>query len=104
MAGLGAVEDVRALVRKPELAAMIEFIDQHPGAKKVLGMMKADPEMAHYIEQGADALVSMSNGEEPTWEPSQRVSLGAQYLAGLDDDEARAKARKTRDSGMDFGM
>jgi Plasmid recombination enzyme len=43
MAGLGAVEDVRKLVRNPELVAMLEFLDKSPMAKKLLNLLKSDP-------------------------------------------------------------
>lgn len=104
LAGLGAVEDVRALVRKPELAAMLEFIDQNPKAREVLTFMKTDPEMAGVLAENVEAYQAVGNGAQVAWEPSQQVSEGARYLAGLDEDEARANARKARDSGMDFGM
>lgn len=100
LAGLGAVEDVRALVRKPELVAMLDFIDQNPGARKVLDIMKADPEMALHIEHGAEALASIGNGAQPAWDSSE-ASAAADYLASV---QMPAKTKPVHDSGMDFGL
>ena len=99
LTGLGAVEDVRALVSKPGLVAMVEFIDKNPGARKVLDMMKADSAMALHIQQGADALASVSNGLQATWK-SRQSDAAERYLASL-DEPAEAPAR---DSGLEFGM
>lgn len=104
LAGLGAVEDVRALVRKPELVAMVDYIDKHPEAREVLDFMRSDPEMAAELVENVRAFQAGPDAlgvERPTWEPPQQVSIGDEYLASLEEDRAKATAR---DSGMEFGM
>lgn len=99
LAGLGAVEDVRALVRKPEVAAMVEFIDQNPKVRELLDVLKAEPLLAESlveIVQGNQAL------QDPAvWEPSNEVNAAANFMKSLEEQEQR---QKPASSGMEFGL
>ena len=102
LAGLGAVEDVRALVRKPELVAMVEFIDQNPRVAKLLDALKAEPFLVDVLAESVEANQALGVGEEPaTWEAPRQVSVAATFLKSLDEvDQAKGLVR---DSGMTFG-
>ncbi len=71
MAGLGAVEDVRQLVRKPELVAMFEFVDKNPMAGKLLNLLKADPLVGEAIALTIAGFTGLGDGETAVWESPQ---------------------------------
>lgn len=96
--GLGAVEDVRALMRKPELVGMLEFIDKNPDVRELLEVVKAEPHLAQ-------VMVSISHGgsaapvpEATDW--SSRLAESAGNWLGQED----AVQKRERDNGMDLGM
>ncbi len=104
LAGVDAIREVAALVRKPELVAMVDYIDKHPEAREVLDFMRSDPEMAAELVQNVRAFQAGPDAlgvERPTWEPPQQVHVADEYLASLEADRAKERAR---DSGMDMGM
>ena len=71
MAGLGAVDDVRQLVRKPELVAMFEFVDKNPMAGKLLNLLKADPLVGEAIALTIGGFTGLGDGETAVWESPQ---------------------------------
>lgn len=100
LVGLGAVEDVRALVRKPELVGMLEFIDKNPDVRELLEVVKAEPHLAQ-------VMVSISHGgaaapvpEATDW--SSRLAESAGDWLGQED--AVQKREREREKGMDLGM
>ena len=99
LAGLGAVEDVRALVRKPEVAAMVEFIDQNPKVRELLDVLKAEPFLAEaFVESAKGAQIFQ---DPAVWEPPRQVSAAADFMKSL---EAMEKAKgQVQDSGMGLG-
>ena len=103
LAGLGAVENVRALVRKPELVAMVEFIDQNPQVRALLDVLKAEPFLAQGLAEVVQANQTLQ--DPAVWEPPRQVSVAADFLKIL---EAMEKAKgQVQDSGMgleDFSL
>lgn len=93
LAGLGAVEDVRALVRKPELVGMLDFLDKNPDARAVLEVLKDNEHMAGVFLDlvGPDA--------QPTGWASPTAQAAEDWLGQEDEVQKRG-----RDKGMDFGM
>ena len=79
-AGLGAIEYVRALVRKPELVAMLEFIDKSPTARKLLNLLKADPLVGDAIALTIAGFVGVGDGDTTTWESPQAIEA-ARFIA-----------------------
>lgn len=93
LAGLGAVEDVRALMRKPELVGMLEFIDKHPDARAVLEVIRDNEHLAGVFLDlaGPDA--------QPTGWASPTAQAAEDWLGQEDEMQKRG-----RSSGMDMGM
>ena len=96
LVGLGAVEDVRALVRKPGMVARVEFLEQNPQASEVLDLIKENPYLSGaFIEIAAP---HQAVGLVPaSWDGS--LAQEAEDWLGQEPDHTRAQ----RD-GMDFGM
>ena len=82
MAGLGAVEDVRQLVSKPELVAMFEFVDKNPMAAKLLNLLKADPLVGEAIALTIGGFTGLGDGETAVWE-SPQAKRAARVLAPI---------------------
>ena len=93
LAGLGAVEDVRALVRKPELVGMLDFLDKNPDARAVLEVLRDNEHMAGVFLDLAGADVQPVGWASPT------VQAAEDWLGQEDEVQKRG-----RDKGMDFGM
>lgn len=93
LAGLGAVEDVRALVRKPELVGMLDFLDKNPDARAVMEVLKDNEHMAGVFLDivGPDA--------QPTGWVSPTAQAADDWLG--QEDEVQKLGRS---SGMDMGM
>jgi hypothetical protein len=93
LAGLGAVEDVRALVRKPELVGMLDFLDKNPDARAVMEVLKDNEHMAGVFLDivGPDA--------QPTGWASPTAQAAEDWLG--QEDEVQKLGRS---SGMDMGM
>ena len=93
LAGLGAVEDVRALVRKPELVGMLDFLDKNPDARAVLEVLRDNEHMAGVFLDLAGADVQPVGWASPT-------AQAAEDWLGQEDEVQK----RGRDKGMDFGM
>lgn len=102
LAGLGAVEDVRALVRRPELVAMLDFIDKTPEARELLNFMQSDPEMFRVMATNIEVYRGMGNGAQAPWE-SDASRAAAAYLESERDNQAKVQPQ-AKGSGLDFGM
>lgn len=94
LAGLGAVEDVRALVRKPELVGMLDFLDKNPDARAVLEVLKDNEQMAGVFLD----LVG------PDTQPTAWASPTAQAAEDWLGQEPEFLKKRDRDTGMDMGM
>lgn len=100
LAGLGALGEVAAMVRKPGVVALVEFLDQNPQAREVVDMMKAEPVLAGVFVHAAQPNAALGL-EQASWD-SQLSQAAEDYLGTVDaEQEQRAKQR---DSGMDFSM
>ena len=101
LAGLGAVEDVRALVRKPELVGMLDFIDKNPSVRELMEVVKAEPLLAASFVQVAREQSALGLGPDvqPTGWASPTAQAAEDWLGQEDGVQKRA-----RDSGMDLGM
>lgn len=100
LAGLGAVEDVRALVRKPELVGMLDFIDKNPSVRELLEVVKAEPHLAAAYVQVAreqDAL-GLGPDVQPTGWASPTAQAAEDWL-GQEPDFLQK-----RSTGLDMGM
>ena len=93
LAGLGAVEDVRALVRKPELVGMLDFLDKNPDARAVLEVLRDNEHMAGVFLDLAGADMQPVGWASPT-------AQAAEDWLGQEDEVQK----RGRDKGMDFGM
>ena len=93
LAGLGAVEDVRALVRKPELVGMLDFLDKNPDARAVLEVLKDNEHMAGVFLDLVGADVQPVGWASPT-------AQAAEDWLGQEDE----MQKRGRSSGMDMGM
>ena len=93
LAGLGAVEDVRALVRKPELVGMLDFLDKNPDARAVLEVLRDNEHMAGVFLDLAGADMQPVGWASPT-------AQAAEDWLGQEDE----MQKRGRDKGMDFGM
>ena len=93
LAGLGAVEDVRALVHKPELVGMLDFLDKNPDARAVLEVLRDNEHMAGVFLDLAGADVQPVGWASPT-------AQAAEDWLGQEDEVQK----RGRDKGMDFGM
>jgi hypothetical protein len=104
LAGLGAVEDVRALVRKPELVGMLDFIDKNPSVRELMEVVKAEPLLAASFVQVAREQSALGLGPDvqPTGWATPTAQAAEDYLGTMDAE--REQRAKKRDSGMDFGM
>jgi Plasmid recombination enzyme len=71
MSGLGAVEDVRKLVRTPELVAMLEFVDKSPMAKKLLNLLKADPLVGEAVALTIAGFTDLGDDGTAVWDSPQ---------------------------------
>ena len=71
MSGLGAVEDVRELLRNPELVAMLEFVEKSPMAKKLLHLLKADPLVGEAVALTIAGFTDVSDDGTAVWESPQ---------------------------------
>ena len=71
MAGLNAVEDVRKLIRRPELVAILEFVDKSPTAKKLLNLLKADPLVGEAVALTIAGFIDPVDGGTAVWESPQ---------------------------------
>lgn len=80
MSGLGAVEDVRKVIRKPELVAMLEFVDKSPMAKKLLNLLKADPLVGEAVALTIAGFTDASDDGAAVWE-SPQANKAAQVFA-----------------------
>ncbi|GKS86508.1 hypothetical protein AVMA1855_20170 [Acidovorax sp. SUPP1855] len=104
LAGLGAVEDVRALVGRPELVAMLEFIDKTLEARELLDFMKSDPEMFRVMAASIDVYRGIGNSAQAPWQ-SDLSRAAAAYLESEREREREAQAQpQAKGSGLDFGM
>lgn len=66
--GFHAAQDLNALVKKPELAGMLEFIAKTPAAQQLLAVMKADPAMAKHIADSVAVVGGLSsNVPDRSW-------------------------------------
>ena len=93
LAGLGAVEDVRDLLRKPELVGMLEFIDKNPDARAVMEIIRDNEHMAGVFLDLAGPDVQPTGWVSPT-------AQAAEDWLGQEDE----MQKRGRDKGMDFGM
>ena len=93
LAGLGAVEDVRYLLRKPELVGMLEFIDKNPDARAVLEVLKDNEHMAGAF------LDLVGPDVQPVGWASPTAQAAEDWLGQEDEMQKRG-----RSSGMDMGM
>ena len=93
LAGLGAVEDVRDLLRKPELVGMLEFIDKNPNARAVLEVLKDNEHMAGAF------LDLVGPDVQPVGWASPTAQAAEDWLGQEDEMQKRG-----RSSGMDMGM
>lgn len=93
LAGLGAVEDVRDLLRKPELVGMLEFIDKNPDARAVMEIIRDNEHMAGVFLDLAGPDV------QPTGWVSPTAQAAEDWLGQEDEVQKRG-----RSSGMDMGM
>ena len=93
LAGLGAVEDVRALVRKPALVGMLDFLDKNPNARAVLEVLKDNEHMAGAF------LDLVGPDVQPVGWASPTAQAAEDWLGQEDEMQKRG-----RDKGMDFGM
>ena len=93
LAGLGAVEDVRDLLRKPELVGMLEFIDKNPDARAVLEVLKDNEHMAGVF------LDLVGPDVQPVGWASPTAQAAEDWLGQEDEMQKRG-----RSSGMDMGM
>ena len=104
LAGLGALGEVAAMVRKPGMVGMLEFIDKHPDVRELLEVVKAEPFLAALYVKDAreqDAL-GLGPDVQPTGWASQLSQAAEDYLGTMDAE--REQRAKKRDSGMDMGM
>lgn len=92
LAGLGAVEDVRALVRKPELVGMLDFLDKNPDARAVMEVLRDNEHMAGVFLDLAGPDV------QPTGWASPAVEAAEDWL-GQEPDFLQK-----RSTGLDMGM
>lgn len=86
LAGLGAVEDVRDLLRKPELVGMLEFIDKNPDARAVMEIIRDNEHMAGVFLDLAGPDVQPTGWVSPT-------AQAAEDWAGPRGRNAEAGAR-----------
>ena len=93
LAGLGAVEDVRDLLRKPELVGMLEFIDKNPDARAVMEIIRDNEHMAGVFLDLAGPDVQPTGWVSPT-------AQAAEDWLGQEDE----MQKRGRSSGMDMGM
>ena len=93
LAGLGAVEDVRDLLRKPELVGMLEFIDKNPDARAVMEIIRDNEHMAGVFLDLAGPDVQPMGWASPT-------AQAAEDWLGQEDE----MQKRGRSSGMDMGM
>lgn len=96
LAGLGALGEVAAMVRKPGMVGMLEFIDKNPDVRAVLEVLKDNEHMAGVFLDLAGPDVQSTG-----WD-SQLSQAAEDYLGTLDAE--REQRAKKRDSGMDMGM
>lgn len=104
LAGLGALAEVAAMVRKPGMVGMLEFIDKHPDVRELLEVVKAEPFLAALYVKDAreqDAL-GLGPDVQPTGWASQLSQAAEDYLGTVDAE--REQRAKQRDAGMDMGM
>jgi hypothetical protein len=101
LAGLGALGEVAAMVRKPGMVGMLEYLDQNPQAREVVEMMKAEPVLARSFIQIAQPHESLGGPEPVSW-VTKLSQASEDYLGTLDAE--REQRAKNRDSGMDLGM
>ena len=71
MAALGAVEDMRELVRKPEMVAMLEFVDKSPITKKLLNLLRADPLVGEAVALTIAGFTDLGDDGTAVWESPQ---------------------------------
>lgn len=93
LAGLGAVEEVRDLLRKPELVGMLEFIDKNPDARAVMEIIRDNEHMAGVFLDLAGPDVQPTGWASPT-------AQAAEDWLGQEDE----MQKRGRDKGMDMGM
>ncbi len=93
LAGLGAVEDVRDLLRKPELVGMLEFIDKNPDARAVMEIIRDNEHMAGVF------LDLVGPDVQPVGWASPTAQAAEDWLGQEDEMQKRG-----RSSGMDMGM
>ena len=93
LAGLGAVEDVRDLLRKPELVGMLEFIDKNPDARAVMEIIRDNEHMAGVFLDLAGPDVQPTGWVSPT-------AQAAEDWLGQEDE----MQKRGRDKGMDMDM
>lgn len=93
LAGLGAVEDVRDLLRKPELVGMLDFLDKNPDARAVLEVLRDNEHMAGVFLDLAGPDVQPVGWASPT-------AQAAEDWLGQEDE----MQKRGRDKGMDMGM
>ena len=104
LTGLGALGEVAAMVRKPGMVGMLEFIDKNPDVRELLEVVKAEPFLAALYVKDAreqDAL-GLGPDVQPTGWASQLSQAAEDYLGTMDAE--REQRAKKRDSGMDMGM
>ena len=101
LAGLGALGEVAAMVRKPGMVGMLEYLDKNPDAREVVEMMKAEPVLARSFIQIAQPHESLGRPEPVSW--VTKLSQASEDYLGTLDAEREQRAKK-RDSGMDMGM
>jgi hypothetical protein len=104
LAGLGALGEVAAMVRKPGMVGMLEFIDKNPDVRELLEVVKAEPFLAASFVQVAREQSALGLGPDvqPTGWATPTAQAAEDYLGTMDAE--REQRAKKRDSGMDFGM
>lgn len=96
LAGLGALGEVAAMVRKPGVVARVEFLEKNEQAREVLDLMRDNQHLAGVFLDIAGPDV------QPTGWASQLSQTAEDYLGTVDTE--REQRAKQRDAGMDFGM
>lgn len=100
LVGLGAVEDVRALVRKPGMVGVLDFIDKHPDVCELLDVVKDNPALAGAFVDAARQQSAL--GLEPEVQPTGWASPTAQ--AAEDWLGQEPDFLQKRSTGLDMGM
>ena len=93
LAGLGALGEVAAMVRKPGMVGMLEFIDKNPDARAVMEIIRDNEHMAGVFLDLAGPDVQPVGWASPT-------AQAAEDWLGQEDEVQK----RGRDKGMDFGM